>query len=33
MLLTPLDGLVEQFSERDSRRSRDVRLDTKRPVL
>ena len=33
LLVVPLRGLVEQFTERDARRSRDVRLDTKRPVL
>ena len=33
MLVVPLRGLVEQFTERDARRSREVRLDTKRPVL
>jgi hypothetical protein len=33
MLIAPLAGIVERFTERDARRSRDVRLDTKRPVL
>jgi cell shape-determining protein MreD len=33
MLIAPLGGIVERFTERDARRSRDVRLDTKRPVL
>ena len=33
MLVVPLRGLVERFTERDARRSREVRLDTKRPVL
>jgi cell shape-determining protein MreD len=33
LLVVPLRGLVERFTERDARRSREVRLDTKRPVL
>jgi rod shape-determining protein MreD len=33
MLSAPLCGIVERFTERDARRSRDVRLDTKRPML
>ena len=33
MLATPLRRIVERFAERDARRSRDVRLDTKRPML
>jgi hypothetical protein len=33
LLIAPLRGIVERFTERDARRSRDVRLDTKRPVL
>jgi cell shape-determining protein MreD len=33
MLVSPLRGLVELFTERDARRSREVRLDTRRPVL
>jgi cell shape-determining protein MreD len=33
LLVAPLRGLVERFAERDARRSREVRLDTKRPVL
>jgi len=33
MLSVPLRGIVERFAERDARRSRDVRLDTKRPML
>jgi rod shape-determining protein MreD len=33
ILVFPLRALVERFTERDARRSRDVRLDTKRPVL
>jgi hypothetical protein len=33
MLLAPLGGIAERFAQRDARRSREVRLDTKRPVL
>jgi hypothetical protein len=33
VLVAPLRGLVERFTERDAPRGRDVRLDTKRPVL
>jgi cell shape-determining protein MreD len=33
MLVAPMRGLVEQFTEKDARRGREVRLDTKRPVL
>jgi rod shape-determining protein MreD len=33
MLSAPMRGIVERFTEGDARRSRDVRLDTKRPIL
>ncbi len=33
MLSAPLRAIVELFSEGDARRGRDVRLETKRPVL
>jgi hypothetical protein len=33
MLSAPLRGIVELFTERDARRGRDVRLETKRPML
>jgi cell shape-determining protein MreD len=33
LLVVPLSGLVERFTQRDAHRRRDVRLDTKRPVL
>jgi hypothetical protein len=33
LLVVPLCGLVERFAEREAHRRRDVRLDTKRPVL
>jgi hypothetical protein len=33
LLSAPLQAIAERFTERDARRSRDVRLDTKRPVL
>jgi len=33
LLVVPLCGLVERFTQRDAHRRRDVRLDTKRPVL
>lgn len=33
LLVVPLFGLVERFTQRDAHRRRDVRLDTKRPVL
>lgn len=33
MLAGPLRRIVERFAERDARRSRDVRLDTRRPML
>lgn len=33
MLAAPLRRIVERFAERDARRGRDVRLDTKRPML
>ena len=33
MLSVLLRGIVELFTERDARRGRDVRLDTKRPML
>ena len=33
LLVAPLCGLVERFAEREAHRRRDVRLDTKRPVL
>jgi rod shape-determining protein MreD len=32
MLGIPVRGIVERFTERDARRSRDVRLGTKRPM-
>lgn len=33
LLSRPLYGIAERFTDRDARRGRDVRLDTKRPVL
>jgi rod shape-determining protein MreD len=33
MLSVSLRQIVERFTERDARRSREVRLDTKRPIL
>jgi cell shape-determining protein MreD len=33
MLAAPLRRIVERFAERDARRGREVRLDTKRPML
>jgi cell shape-determining protein MreD len=33
LLVAPLCGLVERFAELEAHRRRDVRLDTKRPVL
>lgn len=32
-LIAPLRSIVDRFTEKDARRGRDVRLDTKRPML